>query len=61
MEIIKNVKIKKRDNRITRNILISLSGINENAYLMAKEAKFWVWDLDSLNTLMELYGKPHIA
>jgi len=60
-EIIKNIKKEKRPNRINRQILISLAGINENAYLMAKEAKFWVWDIESLNVLLELYGKPHIA
>ncbi|MBU3912258.1 MAG: ATP-binding protein [Candidatus Omnitrophica bacterium] len=56
-----NTSRKKKDKvTINRNIVIALAGINENAYLMAKEAKFWVWDLDSLNILMELYGKPHI-
>lgn len=59
--IIKNAKKKKQGDRINKNILISLGGIDENAYLMAKEAKFWIWDLDSLNVLMDLYGKPHIT
>jgi len=60
-EIRENVKRRPKDNRINRNILISLAGINENAYLMAKESKFWVWDLEGLNILMDLYGKPHVA
>ncbi len=60
-EIIKNIKKEKKVNRINRQIIVSLEGINENAYLMAKEAKFWVWDLESLNVLLELYGKPHIG
>lgn len=59
-ELIKQTKKKKRETRISKNVVIALSGINENAYLMAKEARFWIWDLDSLNVLMELYGKPHI-
>ena len=58
--IIKNVRAKKWDKRINRNIVIPLAGINENAYLLAKESKFWVWDLKSLNILMELYGKQYI-
>lgn len=58
--IIKNVKSKKWDKRISRNIVVPLAGINENAYLLAKESKFWVWDVKSLNILMELYGKPCI-
>ncbi len=61
VDIIKNVKRKKRTTRIARNVLISLVGINENAYLRAKEAKFWVWDAESLNVLMEIYGKPGIT
>ena len=60
-EIIRNTKTKARANRINRNILISLAGINENAYLMAKEAKLWVWNLDDLNVLMELYEKPQVG
>jgi hypothetical protein len=60
-DIIKNVKRKKRNTRINRNVLISLAGINENAYLRAKEAKFWIWDPESLNVLMEIYGKPGIT
>ncbi len=60
-EIAKKIRKKKSKDRINRNILVSLGGINENAYLLAKEAKFWVWDMESLNVLMELYGKPHIG
>jgi hypothetical protein len=59
-DIIKEVKNKKNNTRVNRNIVIALSGINENAYLMAKEARFWVWDIDSINVLMDLYGKPHV-
>lgn len=59
-DIIKHSKKKQRKTRINRNIIIALAGISENAYLMAKEARFWIWDMDSLNILMELYGKPHI-
>jgi len=60
-EMVKKIRKKKPKDRTNRNILISLGGINENAYLLAKEAKFWVWDMESLNVLMELYGKPHIG
>lgn len=60
LEVIKNIKKKRKTCRIKRNILISLAGISDNAYLLAKEAKIWVWDLGSLNVLMELYGKPYI-
>lgn len=60
LDIIKDAKSQKKVDRITRNILIALGGIDENAYLMAKEAKFWTWDIDTLNVLMELYDKPHV-
>jgi len=60
-EIIKNSQEQKKNTRINRNIVIAFSGVNENAYLMAKEAKFWTWNMEDLNVLMELYGKPHIS
>jgi len=59
--MIKEAKQKKGGNKINRNILIAFSGVNENAYLMAKEAKFWTWNLEDLNVLMDLYGKPHVS
>ncbi|MFA4992241.1 MAG: ATP-binding protein [Candidatus Omnitrophota bacterium] len=60
-EIINKAKAEKRSSRINKGIIIAFSGINENAYLMAKEAKFWTWNIGELNVLMELYGKPHIT
>lgn len=61
LDIIKNSQEQKKNQRINRNIVIAFSGLNENAYLMAKEAKFWTWSIDDLNVLMDLYGKPHIS
>jgi hypothetical protein len=61
LEIIKNNRGQKKNNRISRNIVVAFSGVNENAYLMAKEAKFWTWSMEDLNVLMDLYGKPHIS
>jgi len=61
MDIIKNSREQKKNTRINRNVVIAFSGVNENAYLMAKEAKFWTWSAEDLNVLMELYGKPHIS
>ena len=59
-DIVKAAK-KKRQNRVHRHILVCVAGINQNAYLIAKQAKFWVWNMDDLNVLMELYGKPHVS
>jgi len=61
LDIIKNSQEQKKSARINRNILVAFSGVNENAYLMAKEAKFWMWSIEDLNVLMDLYGKPHIS
>jgi len=61
MDIIKNSRDRKKGSRINRNIVVAFSGVNENAYLMAKEAKFWTWSMEDLNVLMDLYGKPHIS
>jgi hypothetical protein len=61
LDIIKNNREQKKTIRINRNIVIAFSGINENAYLMAKEEKFWTWSMEDLNVLMDLYGKPHIS
>jgi len=60
-DIIKNSQEQKKSSRISRNIVVAFSGVNENAYLMAKEAKFWTWNMEDLNVLMDLYGKPHIS
>jgi len=49
-----------REN-IARKILIPLSGMEPNARLMAKEARIWVWELDSANMLMDLFGKKRIV
>jgi hypothetical protein len=61
MDMIKDSREKKKGSRINRNIVVAFSGVNENAYLMAKEAKFWTWSMEDLNVLMDLYGKPHIS
>ncbi len=61
LDIIKNSRERKKSAGVSRNIVIAFSGVNENAYLMAKEAKFWTWSMEDLNVLMELYGKPHIS
>ncbi len=50
----------KRRSKDKRHIIVSLDGIEENAYLLAKEGNVWTWDLESVNTLLELYGKPQI-
>ena len=44
-----------------RKIIIVLSGADINAQLLAKEEKIWLWDMDTLNLLMSVYGRVRIA
>ncbi|HXV27516.1 MAG TPA: hypothetical protein VD913_00980, partial [bacterium] len=44
--------------KIQRKILVALAGIDQNAKLMAQEARVQIWDLRSFNTLLDLYNLP---
>ncbi len=44
-----------------RKILITVGGIEQNAKLMAQEAKVQLWDLRSFNRLLDLYNQPKIV
>ncbi|NQT07275.1 MAG: hypothetical protein HQ575_07025 [Candidatus Omnitrophica bacterium] len=46
---------------LQRKIVISIPQIDTNARLMAKEDNIWLWDLETLNNLMSLYGKERIV
>lgn len=61
IEILKHTKERHLINKSNRNIVIAHRGIEENAYLLAKESKVWTWSIDDLNVLMEIYGKPYIV
>jgi hypothetical protein len=41
-------------------VLIVLGGIDQNAKLIAQEAKMQLWDLRILNGLLDLYDLPNI-
>ena len=41
----------------SRKIVVSRTGLNENATLVAKAANMWVWEPDDLTILRELYGQ----
>ncbi len=59
-EIEKVVADAKRLQKIQRKILIVLGGIDQNARLIAQEAKMQLWDLRMLNGLLDLYDLPKI-
>jgi len=54
-------EIKKLDPRPTRSVIVSLSGLDENAKVRALQEKLWVWDEDQLNCLMHLFDEPIIV
>jgi len=50
----------KPDNdtvKIVRKIFVPLKGIEQNAFLLAKERNIWVWDTQQLNNILRLFGK----
>jgi len=54
-------KTKQPGYKISSRIIIPLSGIDENAKLLAKELKISIWDASSLNNIMTFYGKNKVA
>jgi len=46
--------------KLARKICIALSGIEENALLLAKEKNIWIWGIDTLNNLLAAYRKRAI-
>lgn len=61
-EIISFIKnIKSLENKVASKVIIALGGIDDNSKLLAKELRISVWDLNTINTLFELYGKKRIV
>jgi len=54
-------EIKKLDPRPMRSVIVSLSGLDENAKVRALQEKLWIWDEDQLNSLMHLFDEPIIV
>ncbi len=48
-------------SKIAKKIIVPLKGIEQNAYLLAKEQNMWVWDLVQINKLLRLYGKYELV
>ncbi|MBN1871487.1 MAG: ATP-binding protein [Candidatus Omnitrophica bacterium] len=46
--------------QLQRRIILPLFGMDINATLMAKEMKMWLWDLETVNELLDVYGKTKI-
>jgi hypothetical protein len=54
-------EIKKLEPKPQRSVIVSLSGLDENARVRALQEKLWVWDEDQLNSLMHLFDEPIIV
>ncbi len=54
-------EIKKLDPRPSRSVIVSLSGLDENARVRALQEKLWIWDEHQLNSLMHLFDEPIIV
>lgn len=50
-------KAEEQDGKVVRKIFIPLKGVEQNAFLLAKEKNFWVWDPKKLNRILRLFGK----
>ncbi len=51
------LKPAKKNSKITRKIFMPLKGIEQNAFLLAKEQNVWIWDIKQLNDILRLFGK----
>ncbi|MFA6078469.1 MAG: ATP-binding protein [Candidatus Omnitrophota bacterium] len=49
--------VKSSGLKVSNRVIILLKGIDENAKLLAKELKISMWDLGTVNMLLNLYGK----
>ena len=54
------VQDAKHLRKIRKKILVAPGGIDQNAKLIAQEAKMQMWDLRYLNTFMDFYDLPKI-
>ncbi|MBN1405305.1 MAG: ATP-binding protein [Candidatus Omnitrophica bacterium] len=53
-------RCRQAKHRVSRKILILLNGITPEAKLLAMEERMWLWPIDKLNNLLNLYGKNKI-
>ncbi|MEA3489313.1 MAG: ATP-binding protein [Candidatus Omnitrophota bacterium] len=51
------LKSEEGKTKVARKIFVPLKGIEQNAFLLAKEQNVWVWDIQQLNKILRLYGK----
>jgi len=59
-EFIKESEKIHKKNKSLRRLIIGMDKTEINASLIAKEEKITTWDINHLNTLLDLYGKPRL-
>lgn len=53
-------EMKKLNPKPVRCIIVSLSGLDDNAKIRALQEKLWVWNEEEINALMHLYDEPYL-
>ncbi len=51
-------QLPNETRHVNQKILVSLDDVDVHAKVVAKAAKVWIWDLESVNRLCELYRQP---
>ncbi len=59
--LLASYRADNESSKIARRIMMPLNGIENNAFLLAKEHNIWVWDIEQLNRMLRLFGKFELA
>jgi hypothetical protein len=51
---------KKYRYKLQRKIIVAFQDIDANARLKALEEKIWMWDVNNLNQILDLFSKPRV-
>ncbi|MFA5156255.1 MAG: DEAD/DEAH box helicase family protein [Candidatus Omnitrophota bacterium] len=51
---------RKFKHKLQKKVIITLNDIDPNAQLRALEEKIWLWDINRLNEIMDLFSKPRV-
>ncbi len=51
---------RKYRHKLQRKIIVALRGSDPNARLRAMEEKVWMWDLNNLNQILDLFSRPRL-
>jgi hypothetical protein len=54
-------EMKKMTPKPQRCVIVSLSGVDDNAKIRALQEKLWVWNEEEVNALMHLHDEPYIV